>query len=39
MWRSSDHRVPALVRHIADILCLQEVEAEVFAALRAEREP
>jgi len=36
-------RVPALVRHVAglkaDVLCLQEVEAEVFEALTAELEP
>src|SRR5437588_7702654 len=38
-----DVRTPALVRHVAglgaDVLCLQEVEADVFAALRAALEP
>ncbi len=38
-----DRRVSALVRHVAgidaDILCLQEVEADVFAALQAGLEP
>src|SRR5262245_33420327 len=36
-------RVPALVRHIAslavDLLCLQEVEADVFAALASRLSP
>jgi mRNA deadenylase 3'-5' endonuclease subunit Ccr4 len=38
-----DRRVPALVRHVAgldsDVLCLQEVEADVFGALREGLEP
>jgi protein angel len=38
-----DLRIPALVRHIAeldaDVLCLQEVEADVFTALRTGLEP
>lgn len=38
-----DYRTPALVRHLlaleADVLCLQEVEADVFDALRAALEP
>jgi mRNA deadenylase 3'-5' endonuclease subunit Ccr4 len=38
-----DWRIPALVRHAADldadVLCLQEVEADVFAALQTGLEP
>src|SRR5262245_7462338 len=38
-----EKRIPALVRHVAgldaDILCLQEVEADVFGELRAGLEP
>lgn len=38
-----ERRIPALVRHVADlgadVLCLQEVEADTFAALREALEP